>query len=230
MTTERESASGEPEREAAPPAEEVQVEVDPAAATPAAEPAAAPEPGGEEAGADPVARRVATLEAQLELAQEKARETFGRLKDEHERHLRAAADLENYKRRAQREKEEVQRFGTERLLKDLLPVVDNLDRALAAAPEGDAVAGGVRMVRKLFEDALAKHGVEVFSAVGQPFDPRLHEALAQLDVPGATPGAVVAEHARGFLLHGRLLRPAMVAVAAAPRPPPEAPPAEGTGE
>jgi molecular chaperone GrpE len=203
-----------------------------AAAPPGAVPAVEAEPpsGAAAPESDPLAERVATLEAQLALAQEKARETFGRLKDEHERHLRAAADLENYKRRAQREKEEVQKFGIERLLRDLLPVVDNLDRALAAAPDGDPVAGGVRMVRKLFEEALGKNGVEVFSALGQPFDPRLHEALAQLDSPGAAPGTVVAEHARGFLLNGRLLRPALVAVASAPAAPVEAAPPEGTGE
>jgi molecular chaperone GrpE len=174
--------------------------------------------------------RIASLAAQLELAQEKARGTFAQLKDEHERHLRAAADLENYRKRAQREREEVQRFGTERLLKDLLPVVDDLDRALAAAGPDEPLVAGVRLVRRVLEEALARHAVEVFSALGQPFDPRLHEALAQLEAPEAEPGTVVAEHGRGFLLHGRLLRPALVAVAGRRPEAPAPPPGEARGE
>jgi molecular chaperone GrpE len=201
---------------------ETTVEVEVEVAQPGEEPCAqdsAPDADGQSA-------RLASLEAQLELAQEKGRETFARLKEEHEARLRAAADLENFKKRAQREREEVQRFGSERLLKDLLPVVDNLDRALAAAPAGDPMARGVELVRKGLEEALLRHGVEAFSGLGQPFDPRRHEALAQLEVPGAEPGSVVAEHGRGFLLHGRLLRPAMVAVAPARREEPSAQPAE----
>jgi molecular chaperone GrpE len=189
----------------------------------AVEPEGAPE--AEDAAA--LRERLRSVEAQLELAQEKGRETFARLKEEHELRLRAAADLDNYRKRAQRERDEVQKFGSEKLLRDLVPVVDNLDRALSAAPAGDPMAKGVELVRKGLEEALAKHGVEVFSALGKPFDPRLHEALAHLDVPGAEPGSVVAEHGRGFLLQGRLLRPAMVAVAppraAAPEPPAPAP-------
>jgi molecular chaperone GrpE len=195
------------------------------AATTGEEPSAESAAAAETAAPPPeaVAARVASLEAQLELAQSKARDTFAQLKEEHERHLRAVADLENVRKRAQREREEIQKFGTERLLKDLLPVVDNLDRALAAAVQGDPLADGVRLVRKVLEEALAKHGVEVFSAHGAAFDPRLHEALAHLDAADAAPGSVVAEHGRGFLLHGRLLRPALVAVA-----PPRATPAPGT--
>jgi molecular chaperone GrpE len=200
---------------------EVAVDVDvPAATAPAAAPAS------DDPRIAELEARAASLAAQLELAQEKARETFAQLKDEHDRRLRAAADLENFRRRAQRERDEVQKFGSERLLKDLLPVVDNLDRALAAAPPDDPLVRGVGMVRKVFEEALARHGVEVFSALGKPFDPRVHEALAHLEVEGAEPGTVVAEHGRGFHLNGRLLRPALVAVA----PPRRAPTPEPEGE
>ena len=89
-----------------------------------------------------------------------------RLKEAHERMLRAAADLENYKKRAQREKEELQKFGNERLLKDLLPVLDNLDRALAAAPADDPLVAGVTLVRASFEQVLGRYGVKSFSAMG----------------------------------------------------------------
>ncbi len=171
-----------------------------------------------EAGAGPdaaaLAARVESLEAQLELSQTKGRELLDKLKEEHERLLRTAADLDNYRKRAAREREDVQRFGVEALVKDLLPVVDNLDRALAAAPAGDPMVDGVKLVRAGLEAALARHGVRAFSAMGQPFDPAVHEALLQ--VPSdAKPGTVVLEHGRGFKLHDRLVRPAMVGVAIA---------------
>jgi molecular chaperone GrpE len=180
---------------------------------------AAPDPAALVAEAD-------SLRAQLELSTAKGRETLEKLKQEHERFLRAAADLENYKKRAAKEREEVQRFGNEKLLKDLLPAVDGLDRALAAAPPDDPLADGVRLVRATLEQALARHGVVAFSAIGQKFDPTFHEALLQVPSADAPPGTVVLEHARGFKLHDRLVRPAMVGVAVEP---PKKDPAEPAG-
>ncbi len=139
---------------------------------------------------------------------------------EHDRLLRAAADLDNFRKRVSREREETARTAAGPVVKDLLPAVDNLERALAAAPAGDPLADGVRMVLKQVEEALLRHGVEPRSALGEPFDPALHEALATVASPGSAPGTVVAQHGRAWMLHGRLLRPAMVAVAAA-EPPPE---------
>jgi molecular chaperone GrpE len=162
--------------------------------------------------ADPpeaLAAEVERLRAELERAAAKARE-------EHDRLLRSAADLENYRKRAAREREEIQRFGVERLVKDLLPVVDDLDRALAATPPGDSLAEGVRLVRASFERVLGRHGVVGFSALGEPFDPALHEAIVQVPSADAAPGTVVLEHARGFKLNDRLVRAAMVGVAVAP--------------
>jgi molecular chaperone GrpE len=192
------------ERNAARPAdeEEVPVEITPEA--------------GE--GSPPSAEDAAGLRAQLELCQQKSRETMERLKEAHERMLRAAADLENYKKRAQREKEEVQKFGNEKLLKDLLPVLDNLDRALAAAPAADPLVAGVTLVRTAFEQVLGRYGVKGFSAMGQPFDPSQHEALMQVPTSEQPPGTVVVEHARGFTLNERLVRPALVGVSVAPAP------------
>jgi len=163
-----------------------------------------------------LAGEVESLRTQLELSMEKGRETLERLKEEHERRLRAAADLENYKKRSQREREDVQKFGVEKLAKDLLPVVDNLDRALSAAPADDPLAAGVKLVRSSLEQALGRHGIKGFSAMGTQFDPALHEALLQVPSEEA-PGTVVLEHARGFLIHDRLLRPALVGVAVAPK-------------
>lgn len=171
--------------------------------------------GGEGEGEAAGAAELELLRVQLELSQSKGRETLEKLREEHERLLRAAADLENYKKRAAKEREEVLKFGNEKVLKDLLPVVDNLDRALAAAPPAGALTEGVTLVRASFEAALAKHGVKSFSALGTRFDPALHEALLQVPTAEAAPGTVVLEHARGFTLSERLLRPAMVGVAVA---------------
>ncbi|NNB94822.1 nucleotide exchange factor GrpE [Corallococcus exiguus] len=171
-------------------------------------------------------QEVESLRAQLEFSQTKARETLERLKEAHERAkdfqdraIRSAADLENYRKRAQKEKEDVQKFGVEKLLKDLLPVVDNMDRALDAAsksPDFDSFQKGVAMTRKSFEDSLARHGVKGFSAKGQPFDPRLHEAIQQVESADVPAGHVLFEVTRGFHLNDRLVRPAMVVVARAP--------------
>jgi molecular chaperone GrpE len=188
-----------------------------------AEAEVAVEAGGAEAADAGGSDREKSLAAQLELSQEKARETMERLKETHDRYLRAAAELENYRKRAQKERDEVLKYGNEKLLKDLFPVMDNLDRALAAATGAGARAGGddplvqgVTLVRASLESALAKHGVTTFSALGQPFDPAKHEALLQVATADAAPGTVVLEHARGFLLHERLARPAMVGVAKPP--------------
>lgn len=159
---------------------------------------------------------VASLKAQLELSQQLGRETQKKLEDVHDRWVRAVADLENYRKRAQKEREDVQKFGVEKLVKDLLPVVDNLDRALAAAAADDPLTAGVKLVLASFEQALGRHGVKGFSAMGQPFDPARHEALLNVPTADAAPGTVVVEHARGFTLHDRLVRPAMVGVAVAP--------------
>jgi molecular chaperone GrpE len=132
--------------------------------------------------------------------------------------LRAVADLENFKKRAQKEKEEVQRFGLERLLKDLLPVPDNLDRALEHARSStdfESLKKGLQMTRKLFEDTLARHGVKSFSSLGKPFDPHVHEAMQHVETSDMAPGLVAAEVLKGYTLNDRLVRPALVMVSKA---------------
>jgi len=179
---------------------------------------------------DPVRQELEEMRLQLELSQSKGRELMERIKETHDKMLRAVADLENFKRRAQKEKEEVQRFGVERLLKDLLPIPDNLDRALEHArgpADFDSLKKGLQMTRKLFEDTLSRHGVKSFSAVGQAFDPRFHEAMQHLETNDLPPGQVAAEVLRGYMLNDRLVRPALVMVSKA-APPAEAPaPVEG---
>lgn len=187
---------------------------------PAAEGAGVEVEVGAGGDADALAREVETLRAQVELSTAKGRETMEKLRETHDRLLRATADLENYKKRAAKEREEIQKFGVEKVMKDLLPVVDGLDRALAAAAAADPLAEGVRLVRTSLEQALARHGVVGFSALGEKFDPAVHEALMQIPTGDKPAGTVVLEHARGFKLHERLLRPAMVGVAVEPPPSP----------
>jgi molecular chaperone GrpE len=168
---------------------------------------------------DPEDHEVQQLKAQLEVSQAKGRELMGKIKDEHEKMLRAVADLENYKKRAAKEKEELQRFGAEKLMRDFLPVIDNFDRALeqkSAGTDVESLRKGVEMIRKLFEDALGKHGVKAFTALNKPFDPNFHEAMGQLETKDLPPNHVGNELVRGFMLHERLLRPALVMVTRAP--------------
>ncbi|HEY2029256.1 MAG TPA: nucleotide exchange factor GrpE [Myxococcales bacterium] len=166
-------------------------------------------------GGDPAAlqRKVALLESQLEESFKRARDTGDRLKETHERLLRSAAEFDNFKKRALKEKEDAQKFGNERLLKDFLPVMDNLERALEHAGEQNLaqVLEGVKLVQKLFETTLAKHGVVGFSAVGKPFDPTVHEALMQQESDQPS-GTVLSEMAKGYKLHERLVRPSAVVV------------------
>ncbi|HWP24402.1 MAG TPA: nucleotide exchange factor GrpE [Candidatus Binatia bacterium] len=139
-------------------------------------------------------------------------------KNNYDRFLRQAAELENFKKRALRERDELARFANESLIKDLLPVVDNLERAIAHAAgggNGKPLVEGVEMVLKGLLDVLAKHGVTQISAAGQSFDPAKHEAMAQVESAAHEPNTVVEELHKGYMLHDRLLRPALVSVAKA---------------
>lgn len=138
-----------------------------------------------------------------------------------ERYVRSRADFENYKKRQERERDEAVKFANERLLKELMPVIDNMERAMdaarktAAETEADSVKNvidGIEMVYRQFMDTFSKFGVEAFSAAGQPFDPARHEAVAQREDTSVPSGTVIEEYQRGFLLSGRLVRPSMVVV------------------
>jgi len=131
-----------------------------------------------------------------------------------DRMLRDRAELENYKRRQARDKADALRFANEGLLRDLLPLIDNLHRAVEharASKETAAIADGVEMTLRGLTDALERHGVKIVEALGRPFDPTHHEAVAHIESEHP-PNTVVGEHQRGYLLHDRLLRPALVTV------------------
>ena len=141
------------------------------------------------------------------------------LEEQKDRLLRSVAEADNVRRRTQRDAEDRIKYANESLVRDLLPVLDNLDRALAsarAASGADSVVAGVELIQRELLRVLERAGVTRYSAVGQRFDPTRHEAIARVVSGEATPDTVVSETAPGYLLHGRVVRPAMVAVAAAP--------------
>jgi len=141
------------------------------------------------------------------------------LEDKQDRLLRALAETDNVRRRAQRDREDYVRYANESLLRDLIPVLDNFDRALAAARaagQSGTVLSGIELIQRELQRVLEKAGVTRYSAVGERFDPTRHEAIARVVSAEAAPDTVVNETAAGYLLNGRVLRPALVAVAAAP--------------
>jgi molecular chaperone GrpE len=164
------------------------------------------------------AQGAASPQAQLAAAKKEAA-------DNHDRYLRAVADLENFRRRTVREKDELRQFAASRLLEDLLPALDNLALGLAAArqPKADlkSLAGGVELVQQQLKGALANHGLKEINPVGQAFDPHQHEALSHEPSAEVKAEHVLAVVRTGYSLNGRLLRPASVIVSSG-KPPREA--------
>ena len=134
-------------------------------------------------------------------------------------YLRALADLENYRKRAAREKQDAIRFANSNLLREMIPVIDNLERAVEHANEnGDQVQGlleGVQMTLEQFRKVLEGFGVTVVESYGQSFDPEFHQAMGELVTADVEPGHVAQELQKAYTLNGRLLRPALVMVAKA---------------
>ena len=123
------------------------------------------------------------------------------------------ADLENQRKRLARDIEQARRFANERLLSDLLPVFDSLDAGLSAAGEGDALRHGLELTYKQLLKVAADNGMTLLDPTGQPFDPDHHQAISQGEAEGVAPGHVITVFQKGYVLNGRLLRPALVIVA-----------------
>ena len=204
--TEKRSAAATADPPVAVGPAQAQVEEQPAAGAPAAAPEALV----------PLEPATVTPEQLAELKEQAARasENWDRL-------LRTSADFENFKKRAAREKQEAIKYANEALMQKLLPVLDNLDMALAAAqaagPDaGQSLQAGVTMVFQQLKSALAEAGLEEVNALSQPFDPNFHEALSQQETPEVPEGHVVHQVRKGYKLRDRLLRPASVVVAKQP--------------
>lgn len=152
--------------------------------------------------------------ALLEAAQEEAR-------NKQELYLRALAEMDNLRKRNQREKEDIAKFGNENILREILPVIDNLERAIehASCQEGDTgLLEGVEMTLSQFSSVLQKFGVEALKSKGELFDPTHHQAVGQIETEEVPANHVAQELQKGYLLNNRLLRPSMVMVAKAPQP------------
>jgi molecular chaperone GrpE len=162
------------------------------------------DPTVDNAGADDIA----VLKAELEEANRKATEM-------NEARLRALADYANLKRRSEDERDNLRQYVAEQLLKQLLPIVDNFERAVSAAEQTqdyDKLIGGVNAVNRQLQDFLAKQGVTIIEAVDQPFDPNIHNAILREEESDHPENTVVEELQKGYLLNGRVLRPTMVKV------------------
>jgi len=163
--------------------------------------------GDAEAMADPEAEILAAKVEELEQA----------LADAKDQSMRAAAEAQNVRRRAEQDVEKARKFALEKFVKELLPVVDSLEKALESMGEdaSEAHREGVSMTLKLQLDVLAKFGVEAVEPQGEPFDPQYHEAMAMVPNAEVEPNTVIDVMQKGYLLNGRLVRPAMVVVSQA---------------
>jgi molecular chaperone GrpE len=163
---------------------------------------------GEGAGADPPAATESPLAEELKKVKAEKEELLQTL-------IRRQADYENFRKRTERDRTEAGRRGAERLIEDLVPVLDAFDRALKAHddPAYEEYRKGVTLIRKQLWDALARHGVQRIDAAGKTFDPHLHQAVERVESQEFPDGAVVDVFQDGYLFHGRVLRPAIVRVA-----------------
>ena len=166
--------------------------------------------GGKAAGEDGIT--LETLTQQLQVKEKEAAENY-------DKYVRSVAELENYKKRAARDRADSLKYGQENLIKDILPLVDNLDRAMEHACKSndfEAFKEGLRLVQNQLNGCLEKQGVERIEASGRDFDPNVHEAMLQVESPDHENNQVVQEFEKGYLLHGRLLRPSKVSVCRLP--------------
>ena len=158
-------------------------------------------------------------EEEVEELKKKLEEKEKEAKENYERLLRTAADLENYKKRAAREKEDWTKFANEDLLKAVLPFIDNMERAVNHAQkvmDTGVLIEGVRLTLQQLLQSLNKFGLSPFESIGKPFDPAMHEAMLVVETDQHEPNQVVEEFQRGYLLNDRLLRPATVSVSKPP--------------
>ena len=164
----------------------------------------------------------ATEEGEADSLDAKLAALTEQLADAKDDQLRVQAEMQNLRRRAERDVESAHKFGLEKLINGLLPVLDNLDRAIGAVPEESAdneavkaLLEGVELTRKSATDVLTRFSVEVLEPFGEPFDPQFHEAMTMVPSATAEPNSVVDVLQKGYTLNGRLLRAAMVVIAKA---------------
>ena len=150
-----------------------------------------------------------------------------------DKYLRLAAEFDNYRKLSQRDLREASRFANESILRELLPIIDNLERAVKSAedsPGGDGLIRGVELTLKQFSETLAKFGVRPVESVGAPFDPTCHQAVVRVERMDVPENQVIEEFQKGYLLHDRILRAAMVSVVTPPVGSPDRDASNGDGD
>lgn len=156
----------------------------------------------------------------IEALQQQVEDLKNELVQTKEQSLRVQAEMQNVRRRAQQDVEKAHKFGLEKFVNDILPVADNLERTVAAASDSNtdlqAIVEGAELTLKSLMDALKRHQVEAVNPEGEPFDPQLHQAMTAIENRDVEPNTVLNVFQRGYTLHGRLVRPAMVVVSKAP--------------
>lgn len=177
------------------------------------------EPETEQSQADENTVTEISLEEQL---RKELTQALEETKAHQEQYLRTLADMENLRKRTLREKEDLAKFANENILREILPVIDNLERAIEHADQvenGESLLVGVKMTLSQFSQVLGRFGVKPVDALGQPFDPALHQAMGQIESADQPVNTVVQQMQKGYQLNDRLLRPAFVMVAKAPAAP-----------
>jgi molecular chaperone GrpE len=180
--------------------------------TPAAPATPAPEADASVASASTETVDVQELQRELDKERE-------RVKDLQDRWQRAAADLANLRRRTEQERGEVEQFASMRLVQEILPVLDNFERAISTIPSNLGMLTwiqGVMLIQRHLEALLEQRGLIPIEAQGQSFNPHYHEAVSERDQEGVAPGTVIQEYQRGYSMHGRVIRPTLVEIAKAP--------------
>ncbi len=164
-------------------------------------------------------RRKSKREQEIEMLKAHMEEKAKLAEENYDRFLRAQAELENYKKRVEREKSTLVKYGNEEFIKAILPIIDNLERALDHTPgeNPDGLMEGIKITLNQLLQVLEKFGVTPIASVGEPFDPSKHEAMMQVESTDHEPNTVVSELQKGYFLNDRLIRPAMVSVARIPK-------------
>ncbi len=169
--------------------------------------------------ADSEASNAEAVQAETDQLSDKLAEYENKLGEMREVLLRERAEIENQRKRLQRDLEQARKFANERLLGDLLPVCDSLERGLAVEnADTGALREGMDLTLKALLKVAENNGLKPLEPLGQPFNPEQHQAMSMVDAPGQAPNTVVAVMQKGYVLNDRLLRPALVAIAKAPSP------------
>lgn len=188
--------------------EEMQQEIDEAEA--AQEDAAE---GSEEEAPEEAASEAAAMQKEIEALKGQVEKLTGDLQEKKDRLLRLQADFDNFRRRSAKEREEISAVVTQNFCKDMLPLLDNFERAMAAETKDvEAFQKGVEMIFTQFQEVLKKNGLEQIEAVGQKFDPNFHQAVMRVEDPEKEDDTVAQELQKGYMVKGRVIRPSMVQV------------------